>query len=58
MLANLKPRRTYCTAPPTHLAGTYSKGALVSIVVVNNFEYLRTDANKTAKDNFDNLPKS
>ena len=33
-----------------------TKGAPVGVVVVNGTEYIRTDANKTARDNLDNLP--
>jgi hypothetical protein len=54
VIANIKARKSYITAPPS--ATGVSKGALVGIVVVNGAEYLRTDANKTARDNLDNLP--
>jgi hypothetical protein len=29
---------------------------MVQVVAVNGLEYLRTDANKTPRDNLDNLP--
>jgi len=57
VLANIKARRTYVTAPPSKTdAGKVTKGAAVGTVVVNGTEYLRTDANKTARDNLDKLP--
>lgn len=56
-IANLKAKKTYVTAPPsTTEAGKITKGAPVGIVVVIGTEYIRTDANKTARDNLDNLP--
>jgi hypothetical protein len=51
VVANIKATKTYRTQPPGGGAG-----AAVRIVDVNGAEYLRTDANKTAKDNLDNLP--
>ena len=57
VIANLKAKRTYVTAPPSKTeTGKITKGAPVGIVVVNGTEYIRTDANKTARDNLDNLP--
>jgi len=57
VIANLKAKRTYYTAPPSKTeTGKVTKGAPVGIVVVNGTEYIRTDANKTARDNLDNLP--
>ena len=57
VIANIKAKKTYVTAPPsTTESGKITKGAPVGIVVVNGTEYIRTDANKTAKDNLDNLP--
>lgn len=37
--------------------GDYTKGARVEIVTVNEKKYLRTDKNKTARDNLENLPE-
>lgn len=31
-------------------------GAKINVISINNKKYLRTDPNKTAKDNLDNLP--
>jgi hypothetical protein len=57
VIANLKARKTYVTAPPsTTVTGNVTKGAPVGIVVVNGTEWIRTDANRTARDNLDNLP--
>ena len=56
VIANLKARKTYVTAPPSKTEpGQVTKGASVNVVVVNGSEYLRSDANKTARDNLDNL---
>jgi hypothetical protein len=57
VIANLKANKTYVTAPPSTGSGKVAKGASVDIVVVNAVEYIRTDANKTARDNLDNLPE-
>ena len=35
----------------------FKMGASVDIIIVDNVEYLRTDKNKTKKDNLENLPK-
>jgi hypothetical protein len=57
VIANIKAKKTYCTAPPSPTtAGQVTKGALVQIVKVGGIEYIRTDANATARDNLDNLP--
>lgn len=57
VVANLKARKTYVTAPPSKTEpGKVVKGAPVGVVPVNGIEYLRTDANKIARDNLDNLP--
>jgi hypothetical protein len=58
VIKNLKDKKTYCTAPPAKSgeSGKYDKGALVRIIDVNGTEYIRSDANKTARDNLDNLP--
>lgn len=57
VIANLKAKKTYVTAPPSKTeTGKITKGAPVGVVVVNATEYIRTDANKTARDNLDNLP--
>lgn len=36
--------------------GNWSQGADVHVVVINGYSYLRTDKNKTPKDNLGNLP--
>lgn len=46
------PGKTYRTQPPSG-----GLGANVQVVDVNGAKFLRTDANKTAKDNLGNLPK-
>jgi hypothetical protein len=51
VVENIKAKKTYRTQPPGGGAG-----ANVAIVDVNGTPYLRTDANKTPKDNLDNLP--
>lgn len=57
VLANIKAKKTYVTAPPSKTdAGKVTKGASVGTVVVSGTEYVRTDANQTARDNLDNLP--
>ena len=57
VLANIKARKTYFTAPPSKTAaGMVTKGASVGMVLVSGTEYLRSDANKVARDNLDNLP--
>jgi hypothetical protein len=58
VIANRKARKTYITAPPSPTQpGNVVKGAFVEVVPVNGIEYLRTDADKTPRDNLDNLPK-
>ena len=57
VIANIKGRKSYITAPPSTEQGKVTKGALVGIVTISGAEYLRTDANKTARDNLDNLPR-
>jgi hypothetical protein len=58
VIANLRARRTYITAPPSrNEPRQVTKGAQVNIVVVNGVEYIRTDADKTTRDNLDNLPR-
>jgi hypothetical protein len=58
VLAKIKANKTYVTAPPsTTEPNKVTKGARVGIVSVNTIEYLRTDANKTVRDNLDNLPR-
>jgi hypothetical protein len=56
VIAKLRAEQTYMTAPPSTQSGKVTKGASVGIVTVNGTEYIRTDANKTARDNLDNLP--
>ena len=51
VVSNIKAKKTYRTQPPGD--GT---GAPVGLVEVKGEHYLRTDANKTPKDNLDNLP--
>lgn len=51
VVEKIAARRTYRTQPPGGGAG-----AAVQIVDVNGEKFLRTDANKTAKDNLENLP--
>lgn len=36
--------------------GKFTMGAKINVISINNKKYLRTDPNKTAKDNLDNLP--
>jgi hypothetical protein len=36
---------------------TFYPGAVVDIIRVNGREYLRTDSNKIARDNLENLPR-
>lgn len=57
VIANLAAKKTYVTAPPSvDQTANVTKGAAVSTVIVSGTEYIRTDANKTARDNLDNLP--
>ncbi len=51
VISNIKAGKPYRTQPPGGAAG-----AAVRIVNVNGTDYLRTDANKTPKDNLENLP--
>ena len=37
--------------------GNWSKGQEVHTITVNGVKYIRTDKDKTAKDNLDNLPE-
>ena len=56
-IAGRKAGKTYITAPPSPTTpGEVVRGALVQVVVVNGVEYLRTNADKTPRDNLDNLP--
>ncbi len=48
--------KTYATILKTDEGG-WRKGQDVHIITVSNKEYLRTDANKTGKDNLENLPE-
>jgi hypothetical protein len=57
VVANIKAKTTYATATLSKETGNWVKGAAVEIVVVNAVEYIRTDANKTAKDNLGELPR-
>jgi hypothetical protein len=59
-IAKRKAGKTYMTAPPAPAPaqpGNVVKGAFVEVIVVNGVEYLRTDADKTPRDNLDNLPR-
>lgn len=59
-IANRKAGKTYMTAPPAPppaQPGTVVQGAFVEVVLVGGVEYLRTDRDKTARDNLDNLPR-
>lgn len=57
VVANLASK-AYQTAPPSRTnPGTLDRGALVRVVPIDGVNYLRTDANRTARDNLDNLPE-
>lgn len=57
VIANLKARKSYVTAPPSRTtSGSVEKGAAVEVIVVNGAEYIRTDRNGTARDNLGELP--
>jgi hypothetical protein len=56
VLGRMDARYSFCTIVKDS-AGEWRKGALVNIVTVNGKRYLRTDANRTEKDNLGELPK-
>ncbi len=56
VIANLRAKKTYVTAPPSVGKPGVDKGASVNVVVVNGVESVRSDANRAARDNLDNLP--
>ncbi|MHC0444716.1 DUF3892 domain-containing protein [Flavobacterium sp. 3-218] len=51
----LKQKKTLTTAVYNYTGGFWSRGSDIGIVVVNNIEYLRTDPDKTSRDNLANL---
>lgn len=58
VVANRKAGKTYITAPPSPTqAGQVVRGAFVEVVLINRAEFLRTDADRTPRDNLDNLPR-
>src|SRR4051812_33472757 len=46
---------TFCTIFVNN--GSWSKGAMVHVVLVNGVKYLRTTQDRTPRDNLDNLPE-
>ena len=51
----LQQKHIFTTAVFNYSLGKWSEGSDISIVVVNNIQYLRTDPDRTAKDNLSNL---
>jgi len=47
---------TVCTAT-TNSGGTYSYGAAVEVVAIDEEKFIKTKADTSKKDNLDNLPK-
>ena len=56
VLGRMDAGYSFCTITKDS-SGEWRKGALVNIVTVNGKRYLRTDANRTEKDNLGELPK-
>jgi len=51
----LKQKHTLTTAVYNYTGEFWSRGSDIGIVVVNNIGYLRTDPDKTSRDNLANL---
>jgi hypothetical protein len=60
IVASIKKNVTFCTAI-TQIDDegkkSFKKGSDVNIIVIDGIEYLRTDQNKTKRDNLENLPQ-
>jgi hypothetical protein len=56
VIANLKKGVTFSTVFKTPM-GKWRKGEDVRLVTVNGVEFLRTDNNCVAQDQFDNVPE-
>jgi hypothetical protein len=56
VIANIKRGITYSTVFKTAM-GKWRKGDDVHLVIVNGQEYLRTDSECVAKDQFDEVPE-
>jgi hypothetical protein len=52
----MKKGCTYATVFRTAI-GKWRKGQEVHLINVDGEDFLRTDSNKTASDNFDNVPE-
>jgi hypothetical protein len=56
VVGEIKHGKTYTTILKTG-EGKWKRGQDVHTIKVKNKEYIRTDANKTGKDNLENLPE-
>ncbi len=56
LIVNMKKGRTYATVFRTAI-GKWRKGQEVHLVNVEGEDFLRTDSNNVASDNFDNVPE-
>jgi hypothetical protein len=56
LIINIKKGCTYATVFRTAI-GKWRKGQEVHLINVNGEDFLRTDTNSTASDNFDNVPE-
>jgi len=56
LILNMKKGCTYATVFRTAI-GKWRKGQEVHLVNVDGEDFIRTDSNKTASDNFDNVPE-
>lgn len=55
VVSDIEDRITYCTIYMRN--DKWQKGEDVRVIEVNNKKYIRTDANKTEKDNLGELPE-
>ena len=56
VIQNIKRSTTYVTAV-LDANNKWQKGAEVGVININGIDYLRTDKNRTPKDNLENLPE-
>lgn len=57
VVENIEKGITYMTIFRNSTTNKWDAGQEVRIIVVDNQKYLRTDRDKTPKDNLDNLPE-
>ena len=57
IISSIKMGKTYVTAIKSPSSGKWECGADVEIVNIEGIDYLRSDRNRTRKDNLENLPE-